>query len=232
MNNKELTKKVIARLAAMIGLVAVFMIAALLNKPLPMVSTDFTVSVPGIVIDPGHGGYDGGAVWGGVIEKNVNLDISLHLRELLLATGYRVAMTRYGDYSLVELAQTKKREDMLRRLAIIEQFTPDLFICIHCNAINSTRWSGGQVFCQHEAEQGLELAKDVQFYLCQFTGTTREASSLDHFLLRESSRLGCLVETGFLSNREERELLQQEKYQRRLATAIWLGLSKYKRRQP
>lgn len=230
MATAQLKKKLYSKLVAALGLVVVLAIALRISpREAPSAGMLRTLVVPGIVIDPGHGGYDGGAVWEGVVEKDINLDISLHLREVLLASGYRVALTRYGDYSLVELAQAKKREDMVRRLAIIEQFSPDYFICIHCNAMSSTRWRGGQTFFQHESEQGLELAQDVQHYLREFTDTTRLANSLDHFLLRESHSIGCLVEAGFLSNTADRELLQQRGYQRRVAVATWLGIEKYSR---
>lgn len=229
MANTKLRKLLYSKLAATAGLVLILAISARIGsrQKAALTSGGEFINCPGVVIDPGHGGYDGGAVWDNVIEKQINLDISLHLRELLLATGYRVALTRYGDYSLVELAQTRKREDMARRLTVIEQYAPSCFLCIHCNAMNSTQWRGGQTFCQHGAEQGLELAKDVQHYLRALTDTTRLADSLDHYLLRESSATGCLIEAGFLSNPAERELLQQKNYQRRIAAAVLLGLSKY-----
>lgn len=229
MADDRLVKKVWVKLASALGFVLVMAVAAYGNRQSLPVSGPLKAIAPGVVIDPGHGGYDGGAVWGDVIEKDINLEISLHLREVLLAAGYRVALTRYGDYSLVELAQTRKREDMIRRLAVIQQYEPDFFLCVHCNAMSSTRWSGGQAFCQHESELGLELAKDIQHYLREFTSTTRFASSVDHFLLRESSFTGCLVEAGFLSNSAERELLKKADHQRRIAVATWLGLEKYTR---
>jgi len=229
MSNERLRSIIYSKLAAALGLVLVMAIAATLGKrTMPLTGGTATVLAPGVVIDAGHGGYDGGAEWGGVIEKDINLAISLHLREILLATGYRVGMTRYGDYSLVDQLLTKKREDMARRLAVIEQNAPDLIILIHCNAMASTRWSGAQAFCQHESEQGLELATSVQYYLREFTATTRLASSLDHYLLREGKITGCLVEAGFLSNSTERELLKQDSYQRRIVAAIWLGMERFR----
>lgn len=189
-----------------------------------------TYSPPGVVIDAGHGGYDGGAEWGGVMEKHVNLDISRQLREILLASGYRVAMTRYGDYSLIEepVSNPKKREDMARRLAVIEKFAPDLVILIHCNAISSSLWSGAQTFYQEDFDQGKLLAEDIQHYLVKFTDTHREAKPLNLYLLRESSITGSLVEAGFISNSREREQLTQTAYQRKIALATWLGIGRYR----
>ena len=215
------------------GLIIILIISAhLARQAIPLSGNVLAPQAPKVAIDAGHGGYDGGAQWGDVIEKDINLAITMQLREILLATGYRVALTRYGDYSLVEQEQVsnpKKREDMVRRLAVIEEFQPDAILVIHCNAFRSTIWSGAQTFYQEEYDRGKLLAQDIQRYLCEFTDTNRKASSLDMFLLREGSVVGSLVEAGFLSNPGERELLQHTGYQRILATAIWLGLDRYLR---
>lgn len=221
----------IYRVGLAAALVLVLAVAGNLSRQAaPLTGEAVVFSAPGVAIDAGHGGYDGGAQWNGVIEKDVNLAISLQLREILLASGCRVAMTRYGDYSLIEEQETsnpKKREDMARRLAVIERHAPDVIILIHCNAINSTRWSGAQTFYQEESQQGKLLAEDIQFYLSMFTDTGRKSSPLNLYLLRESSIVGSLVEAGFLSNSAERELLTRTDHQRRIAAATWLGLAKY-----
>jgi N-acetylmuramoyl-L-alanine amidase len=232
MTDERLRKTIYSKLVAALALALMLALVSLIDPgAMPITGTPGGPRAPGVVIDPGHGGYDGGAQWGDVLEKDINLDISLQLRDILLAGGYRVALTRYGDYSLVEQAQTKKREDMIRRLAIIEDKAPDFIIVIHCNSMTSTRWSGGQTFSQHESEQGLELAKAIQHYFREFTATKRFASTLDHFLLRESNITGCLVEAGFLSNASDRELLQRPDYQRRIAAAVWLGIERYVRQR-
>src|SRR5690554_4494539 len=222
----------LVRLLLVVGLFLVVVAASHLSRRTPPVSGDVvTYAAPGVVIDAGHGGYDGGAQWGGVMEKDINLELTHQLREVLLAAGYRVALTRYGDYSLIEQYETsnpKKREDMARRLAVIEDNAPDLVILIHCNAINSSLWSGGQTFYQEGFDQGKLLAEDIQDYLGEFTDTQRQSSALDLYLLRESEIIGSLVEAGFLSNPQERNLLQQTVYQRRIASATWLGLDKYR----
>lgn len=223
--------KMLIKIAAAIGLMITIAVAGYLAEPVqPVTGQTAVYNAPGVVIDAGHGGYDGGAEHGGVMEKDINLEITLQLRELLLATGYRVALTRYGDYSLIEeqeITGTKKREDMARRLAVIEKNAPDVVILIHCNALRSPLWSGAQTFYQPEFDQGKLLAEDVQYYLSKFTDTNRESKPLDLYLLRESSIIGCLVEAGFISHPGERQLLQQVQYQRRLSLAIWLGIGRY-----
>lgn len=215
-----------------VGLFIVLAIAFHFSRQaVPLSAEAVVLHPPSVVIDAGHGGYDGGAEWGGIMEKDVNLDISLQLREILLVTGHKVAMTRYGDYSLIEqepVSNPKKREDMARRLAVIEKNSPDYIILIHCNAISSPLWSGAQTFYQEDFDQGKLLAEDIQFYLGEITGTHRQAKPLNLYLLRESTIIGSLVEAGFLSNSGERELLTQISYQRRIALATWLGISRYR----
>lgn len=233
MTTKTDTAMLLMKAGAAVGLIIIIVTASFLGRQAIPLSGDVQVrQAPRVAIDAGHGGYDGGAQWGGVIEKDINLAITMHVREILLATGHQVTLTRSGDYSLLEQEEAsnpKKREDMERRLAVIEAYQPDVILVIHCNAINSPIWSGAQTFYQEGYDRGKLLAEDIQLYLCEFTDTTRKASSLDMFLLREGSMVGSLVEAGFLSNPRERELLQQTGHQRRLATATWLGLDRYLR---
>ncbi|MTI94191.1 MAG: N-acetylmuramoyl-L-alanine amidase CwlD [Firmicutes bacterium] len=213
------------------GLAVVLVLATILAQPTVPITTENSSLPPLVVIDPGHGGYDGGAERDGVLEKDINLEVALALREVLLATGYRVLMTRYGDYSLIGEDDpgdmTRKRADYQRRLAVVEQSQPDVIIMIHCNAIGSSVWYGAQTFFQEGYGGGKLLAEDIQFFLTRFTDTSRQVASGDYYLLRESTRIGSLVEVGFISNPRERTLLQQPEYQRRLALAIMLGISKY-----
>lgn len=220
------------QLLAAIALIFVLALVASLSRPVLPTGAQALRQPPLVAIDPGHGGYDGGAEREGIFESQVNLAIALELREILLGAGYRVVMTRYGDYSLAELeeiAGPKKREDFARRLAVIEQCQPDVLISVHCNAISSPQWFGAQTFYQEgeEYEQGKLLAQLIQAKLISFTETTRQIRPTNFYLARESMRPGCVVECGFLSNPDERQRLLQPEYQRRLAVAIWLGIEDF-----
>lgn len=219
------------RFTVAVLLLAVIGVSYYLGSRIRPVTSDPLALPPLIVIDPGHGGYDGGAQRDGIFEKHINLEVALILRELLLASGYRVVMTRYGDYSLIDgerpTSGPRKTQDMQRRLAVIEKNNADLVIMLHCNAMASSRWAGGQVFYQRGYDQGELLAQDIQYFLGQLTDTTREFKPGDFYLLRESTKVGALVELGFISNARERALLQETDYQRRLAMAIWLGITRF-----
>ncbi len=188
-----------------------------------------------IVIDPGHGGYDPGVVAHGVIEKDVVLAISLKLRGYLQGAGARVVMTRETDRDLLVLpaAGPKKRQDMRNRIIIINAAAPDLVVSVHANAISSTRWRGAQAFYRIDDGEARVLAEIIQEELARvLKNTDRQAKPGNFFVLNESSATGVLVETGFISNPDEARLLNDGRYQDRVAWAIYLGLLRYLGRTP
>lgn len=105
---------------------------------------------PTIILDPGHGGVDGGAQANGVSEKEVNLAISLQLRDLLSAQGFRVIMTREDDRSIHDEGITQisrqKRSDLYNRLAIIEDHPEAIFVSIHQNKFDRPPRAGRRFF--------------------------------------------------------------------------------------
>lgn len=192
-----------------------------------------------IMIDPGHGGEDGGASAESVIEKDINLNISHEVRKLLEKKGASVWMTREkeGD-AIAEHApadqfhsnRSRKFADLkLRESMAIEQ-DPNLFISIHVNAIPQERWRGAQVFYHPDGHPaGKQLATSIQEEMrAQLKNTDREAMKITGvYLLKKVPVPAVLVETGFLSNPEERKLLANKSYQKKVAAAIVDGIIKY-----
>ncbi|MEW6243247.1 MAG: N-acetylmuramoyl-L-alanine amidase CwlD [Bacillota bacterium] len=185
-----------------------------------------------VVIDPGHGGRDPGVTVGDLKEKDIVLDISLRLRELLCAAGATVVMTREDDRDLSKEGNleygTKKRRDMINRCQIINSAGADLFVSIHANAFPSARWYGAQVFYESSSAEGAKLARFIQDELRRQTDTKRNASDqVNHFLLKHSNIPSVTVEVGFLSNPKEASLLASEEYRQKLAWVIFCGLARY-----
>lgn len=185
-----------------------------------------------IGIDPGHGGYDPGFYKGDVTECEIVLEVSLKLRRLLEQAGPRVIMTREEDIDYREdtkkEGETFKAQDLNKRLKKLENNEVDFFLSVHANSVPSSLWKGAQTFYSEKDQKGKELAHDVQDKLEEvLKNTDRSPLSGDFYILNESSAPGCIVEVGFLSNPVERELLTDEKYQERLAWAIYLGLLDY-----
>ena len=186
-----------------------------------------------IVIDPGHGGPDGGAVGGEVVEKDVTLSIALQLRNYLQEAGAYVIMTRETDRDLAGSKakgySNRKTLDLHKRLSIINESDSDLFISIHLNAIPSPRWRGAQTFYNPTNEKSKAVSLFIQNELVRnLENTDRKAKDLSNvFILKEAKIPGAIVEVGFLSNPSERALLGQKTYQNKIAASIYQGILRY-----
>ncbi|NGM85432.1 N-acetylmuramoyl-L-alanine amidase CwlD [Paenibacillus sp. 7124] len=187
-----------------------------------------------IAIDAGHGGPDGGAVSrGGLIEKDINLAVSLYLRDYLQQAGAIVVMTREGDYDLAGIEtkgySKRKTEDLKQRVRTIEDKKADLFISIHMNSIPSNRWSGAQVFYYPNHPDNEALARLVQHEIrSTLSNTNRTAKTVNTVYMLQALRMpSILVEVGFLSHPQESVLLGDDLYQRKVATSIYRGILRY-----
>lgn len=225
-----------SRIKKAVQILLLFCAAALLLPSVwsygyPVVRPGLPLAGKTIVVDPGHGGYDPGVFRGELEEKEITLAISLILRDYLQGGGARVVMTREADYDLLtlEVAGTKKTEEMRQRKELINAAEPDLLISIHVNAISSSRWSGAQVFYNKDCDNGKRLAESIQDELARvLKNTDRMAKAGNYFMLKETEApLAALVETGFLSNPKEASLLAQKHYQNRVAWAVYLGITRY-----
>lgn len=187
-----------------------------------------------IVLDPGHGGPDGGAVGkDGTLEKGIALSVAKKLQSYLQQTGAVVYLTREKDTDLAD-SETKglsrrKAEDLRRRLAFIEDKNADLFISLHLNALPSSKWSGAQTFFYPKSDKSEHLAKMIQSEIIRnMQNTDRTALPITGmYLLKHAETPGALVEIGFLSNQRERELLKQVDYQEKMAASIYEGILRY-----
>ncbi len=192
-----------------------------------------------IVVDPGHGGIDGGAgSKNDVLEKDINLDIGLKLKKELLIEGFRVILTREHDISLEGLSNIKAsryRRDLDARRNIINGNEPVVFVSIHCNSSPSSSAKGIKIYHYPGSIEGEKLAKciaetvDEIIYEGYLKGEKlrTEVLSEDFFILRESDFTGVLVEVGFITNPEERNMLKDEQYQQIIARAIKKGILRY-----
>ena len=191
-----------------------------------------------IVLDPGHGFPDGGAV--GInksIESTLNLKIALLTKNMLQKKGYTVIMTRSDENSIWEQGTTiseKKKSDMHRRLEIINTSDADMFISIHLNKFSDTKYQGAQVLYSKNFVQSQILAESIQKELCLLKENIKKRSHLKApkgLFLMENARIpAVIVECGFLSNAAEEELLNTKDYQKSLAKAIVSGIEKYYRK--
>ncbi len=186
-----------------------------------------------VLVDPGHGGYDGGARAqdSGIWEKEINLAVALQVEKALTARGATVVMTRREDVALCDestASGTKKRQDMERRIALGEEAGADMVLSIHMNEYRDRAQSGPQVFYRQESEESRLLAGCMQAALISALSPAKERTALagDYFILRLPVP-SVLIECGFLSNSAEEKLLLDAAYQARLGEAIAQGVMEY-----
>lgn len=180
-----------------------------------------------VFIDPGHGGLDGGCSYKDLVEKDINLKIALFLKKELQDSGYVVLMTRSADVHLCT-DKFSKKEDLRTRINMINQSDADLFISIHTNSFVKERYYGAQVFYNGINPKNLLVATNIQKQLVQNTNTTRVIKNLDNvMILKNINKVGCMVETGFISNPNEYELFQTDEYLITLAKTIKAGIDEY-----
>lgn len=177
-----------------------------------------------VVVDPGHGGIDAGAMGpGGTPEHRVNLAISKYLAGFLKAGGAKVILTRQDDN--VPLGESG--DDLVERVRLAGKVGADLFISVHCNAFDS-RERGAQLFYDPKSAEGKKLAESIQAEIKRLLANTdRVPLSIDAFVLRTQKIPAVIVEVGFISNPEEEKLLADPHYQRRMAFAIYAGIVNY-----
>ena len=184
-----------------------------------------------ICIDAGHGGSDPGKVGNpNILEKDINLSISLKLQKLLEKKNFKVYMTRNGDYNLSDSKENQKRSDLANRKRIIFENDPLAVISIHQNSYPSSDVHGAQVFYPQGSEKSKQLADHIQSALIKGLDPTnhREAKANDqYYLFQDNPYPIVIVECGFLSNPEELKALQNNKYQQKAVKCIVDGIITY-----
>ena len=184
-----------------------------------------------VVVDPGHGGEDGGAVSPeGVEEARLNLEIALRVRDLLCFSGQRTIMTRTEDVSIHTEGDTiraRKASDIRNRVSLVNGTENAVLLSIHQNSLPSSPVThGAQVFWN--GQEGAEaLAGLIQDTLnCRINqGNEKLPKPVPGavYLMKHISAPGVIVECGFLSNGPETARLQERDYQMRLAAAVAAG---------
>lgn len=205
-----------------------------LFKISPYSKTFFNSDFTTIIIDPGHGFPDGGAVGiNGSVESEINLEISKKLQEVLTAKGFRVIMTRSDKDGISDTQsgiRNSKRQDMTKRLDIMK--TPDakLFVSIHMNFFPKSDVNGLRIFYSSNHNEIKPLAEQIQSKMHDVTGAKTAAvktADKNLFLMKNPPIPAILVECGFLSNIDEEKKLNDQNYQSRLAWAIADAIEKY-----
>lgn len=181
-----------------------------------------------ILIDPGHGGIDGGAKGkSGINEKDINLAISQKLKDSLESQGYSVFMTREDDTEL----NKGKASDLEARCKMKKDTKCDVFISIHQNKFGMERCYGAQVWYANN-EDSTNLATSIQNCLRSSVDDNNKRiakpANQQYKILRDGYNGACvIVECGFLSNYNEEKRLQTDEHQNKIVDGITKGVNEY-----
>lgn len=189
---------------------------------------------PTVIIDPGHGGDDGGAISdSNILEKNINLNVSLLLKELFISNGFDVTMTRESDTALYDsdITDNKKQNDLKNRVEVFNSSQNNIAISIHQNKFTEKQYSGTQIFYSANNDKSQKLAENIKSSVVTLLqpDNQRECklSGSEIYVLDNAQVPAVLVECGFLSNDAEAEKLNDKAYQTKLAYCIYLGFLEY-----
>ena len=180
-----------------------------------------------IVLDPGHGGSDAGAIGPtGVTEKSVSLAVSLKAQKLLTADGYKVIMTRTTDIDVAAPGVPDSTELQAR----VNKAPPDadIFISVHCNAFSNGTANGMETYHAPTAVKGSRLARLLNEELARLGGlNNRGVKAARFYVMTHSKCPASLIELGFITNPREEKLLASDAYQQKLAQAITNAVNRY-----
>ena len=180
-----------------------------------------------ILIDVGHGGKDPGTIYKNIYEKDLNLQIAKHLENSLFKMGASVYLLRNGDYDLSNgVKKHRKKADFDNRIKIINKSQGDLYLSIHLNYLPNKIYYGAQVFYNKDNKK---IAETIQKHLNNKLKTTREIKKIpsNTYMYSKLNIPGVLIECGFLSNPEERNILVTDEYQEKLSQVITEGIIDY-----
>lgn len=190
------------------------------------------------VIDPGHGGEDGGASSGDILEKDLNLSVSEVLADLCTVFGYNAQLTRSSDTLLYDYYDDlenytgrKKAYDLRNRLRIAEESGAQLFIGIHMNKFPEEKYKGLQVYYSPNTDESKVAASFIQSYNKKYVAPDNDraikCATKSIFILKRIKIPAVLVECGFLSNPEECAALTTPEYKVALASSIFAACAEY-----
>ena len=169
-----------------------------------------------ITVDPGHGGRDPGTRYGNILEKDLNLEISKQLEKELTKRGAIVYMTRDKDEDLSSKYDArKKRGDLYRRLMFIKKNKSDLYLSIHLNWYNNSYYGGVEVLYNDINKNNKILATSIKDAFLKSNIKTRNIKETTLYMYKNTYTPGVLIECGFLSNKNDRYLLQKADYQKK-----------------
>ncbi|HEY2495205.1 MAG TPA: N-acetylmuramoyl-L-alanine amidase [Paenibacillus sp.] len=185
-----------------------------------------------LLIDVGHGGIDGGTSFQEIVEKDINLKIALKVFMLLKSKGYYAILNRSNDYALSDdnnwlRSSSRHLRDLAQRKELSRQIPTLLVVSLHVNWGKSPAKKGPLVLHQNEGRSYL-LADAIQQQLNQIYGTHHQPKlGKTFYILKYIKDPAVIIETGFLSNPQDRAMLTNPRQQLLIAESITAGIIGY-----
>lgn len=189
-----------------------------------------------IILDAGHGGFDGGAVASdGTVEKDINLNVTKHLYSLLGLNDFNVIMTRTTDTGTEDDSslpiQSRKISDIHNRLKLINSYDNSIFVSIHLNKFTTSTANGAQVFYSKNHPNskflGDKIQKSIVSLIQNNNNRVIKQGTKSTYLLHNAKIPAVIVECGFISNKQELERLKKPEYQKQMAYSVYCGILNY-----
>jgi N-acetylmuramoyl-L-alanine amidase len=166
-----------------------------------------------VVLDPGHGGVDGGTHWNGLLEKTLTLDVAKRVETALREDGVTTVMTRRSD----------KAVSLDDRARMANRFPKSLLVSIHFNASPETDYNGHETF--YRSESGKRVAECIQKSLAKsIPGKDRGVTNNNFAVLTRTKGVAVLIECAFISNKAEAKRCDDPEFRQKLAAAIARGI--------
>lgn len=181
-----------------------------------------------ITLDPGHGGSDPGAIGAsGLKEKQITLEISMRVKELLEKEGAKVHMTRTTDVDVYG-PNASDRAELQARVNVAEKFNSDLFLSLHINSSVNKNVGGFSSYYYPKTENDLKIAKAIQDKFAKNFGVDNlGVRQANFYVVKRCSMPATLLEMCFISNAREEKLMKGKWFQKKTARLIVEGVKNY-----
>lgn len=214
--------------AALISILLVWSVWLLMNRTEPAAVIGCRNIGQTLVIDPGHGGEDGGAVaLSGTPESGINLSIALKAEQLCGLYGVRTVLTRREDASLadasVDTLREKKRSDLLNRTQLVNKTEGAVLLSVHQNNYANHSSQGAQVFFRNDAVSEAWAVQTQSLLRASLEPENQRAAAMipeNIYLMNHVNCAALLVECGFLSNPDDNKRLETDAYQCQVAAVL------------
>lgn len=220
----------------LISMLTVVVVFSMNIYSVSVVNENVSVQERYVIIDAGHGGEDGGTQsTDGVLEKDINLSISLKIDEILKSLGIRTVLIRDGDYMIYDdgssTIRQKKVSDIHNRKKFMNEYKNSIFLSVHQNYFTESKYSGAQVFYSKNDDLSPLIAQSIQDSIKNNLQPENDrkikSCGTEIYLLYHATVPTVMVECGFLSNERETEKLITDEYQKKIAFSIVEGILSY-----